>query len=229
MRSSTAYVTLKGIGPFVVTAEAAAAMRESSSAAVRTLRTLERDGLARNVRHGIWEVAERSPDPRTLAVVLTRPLPAYVSFDSALAEHGVIDEIPRRIAVATLGKARTVPTALGTFEFHHIPPELWTGFVRRSDEFYLASVEKAIFDTVYVECARGRPLPRLPEIEEGTPVDRALLEDWTSRIRSARARTLVREALGHLRIQREEPAQAVGTRAPTVRTRRASARRALPV
>jgi predicted transcriptional regulator of viral defense system len=45
---------------------------------------------------------------------LTRPFPAYVSFQSALAARGAIDQIPRESAVASLDKPHRVETTLAT-------------------------------------------------------------------------------------------------------------------
>ena len=125
---------------------------------------------------------------------LTRPFPAYVSFQSALAAHGAIDQIPREIAVASLGKARKIKTALATYAIHRLPPELFGGFVER-EGVMLATVEKAIFDFCYVACASGAPNRRLPELDLPVEFSHKRMDEWTRRIRSTRLRTRVMAAI----------------------------------
>src|SRR5439155_21804429 len=89
------FAKLREIGaPTVTTRDAAAALRISTSSASRALRTLAQRGLARQIRHGLWSLADRPADPRLLAGEITRPHPADISLGSALAAHGVIDQIP---------------------------------------------------------------------------------------------------------------------------------------
>ena len=217
MSAATIYATLRRLrAPLLTTGEAAAALRTSQSAASRALRTLAERGLARRVRHGLWTIAEQPHDPRTIASELTRPYPAYVSFESALAAHGAIDQIPRDITVASLGKPRRVGTALGTFVIHRLPPELFGGYEER-DGVATARVEKAIFDYFYVAAASGHSDRRLPELDLPASFSRRELELWVARVPSARLRTLVARALARAlahaeyedkRPRRREPAAA---------------------
>lgn len=195
MTAATTYATLRRLSSSVITTEeASAALRTSSSTASRALRNLEAQGLVRGVRHGLWSVAASSIDPRSIVAELTRPFPAYVSFQSALAAHGAIDQIPREIAVASLGKARKIETALATYAIHRLPPELFGGFVER-DGVMLATVEKAIFDFCYVACASGAPDRRLPELDLPAEFSQKRMDEWIRRIRSTRLRTRVKAAI----------------------------------
>ena len=97
MSAIAAFAKLRAIGyPYLTTREAAAELRASASSASRTLRTLSAHGLTERVRHGLWRFADQSPDARLVAAELTRPYPAYISFASALAAHGAIDQIRER-------------------------------------------------------------------------------------------------------------------------------------
>ncbi len=225
MSAATAYAALRRIGtPILTTGEAAAALRVSLSAASRTLRTLERGGLARRIRYGLWTIATEPFDPRRIVPHLTRPYPAYVSFESALAAHGAIDQIPREIAVASLAKPRRVRTAVGTFAIHRLPPELFAGFADR-DGVPLASAEKALFDSCYVAAASGAPARRLPELDLPATFSRRSVDAWIARIPSARLRTLVAAAVARALAHAEfEDAPAEGDRTVTRRKRRAGAR-----
>ncbi len=100
------YTVLANIGPVVTTGEAAAALRTSLSAASRALTRLEDEGQAQRIRHGLWAIGAQRPDPFSIVSDITRPYPSYVSFVSALHHHGIIDQVPRDIFVASLDRAR---------------------------------------------------------------------------------------------------------------------------
>lgn len=210
MSAVTAYVTLRDLGaPAITTGEAAAALRVSESSASRTLRTLEQRGLLRRVRQGLWLLDGEWSDPRAIVADLTRPFPAYVSFQSALALHGAIDQLPRETAIASLGKPRRVRTAVGTYVIHRLSPAVFGGFVER-DGVPVATVEKALFDAVYVDCASGRSGHRLPELDLPADFSEPDLRAWTARIASPRLRTLVdagvSRALTHAEYEDPRPA-----------------------
>lgn len=195
MSAATIYATLLRLKvPLISTAEAAAALQTSGSAASRGLRTLEAQGLVRRLRHGSWILTDQSLDPRAIVAELTRPFPAYVSFQSALAARGAIDQIPREVSVASLAKPRRIETRLATYVIHRLPPALFGGF-EDSGGVALASVEKALFDYFYVASASGRSRARLPELDLPASFSRKQLDWWLARIRSARLRTRVRTAI----------------------------------
>jgi predicted transcriptional regulator of viral defense system len=191
-----AFAQLSRLGRLVTTGDAAAALDISTSQASRLLRTLEGEDLARHLRYGLWLLGAGSVDPRTLIEEITRPYPAYVSFTSALNAHGMIDQLPREISVASLAAAKRVKTALGTFAFHHMPPALFGGWDER-DGVKVALPQKALFDLVYVAAAHGARQPRVPELELPAGFDRADLESWLARIASPRLRTLTARGLRH--------------------------------
>jgi len=134
MSAIAAFAKLRAIGyPYLTTREAAAALRVSASSASRTLRTLSAHGLTERVRHGLWRFAEQSPDARLVAAEVTRPYPAYISFASALAAHGAIDQIPLEISLASLSRPKRVRTARGNFVVHRLAPEVFGGFEVKDD------------------------------------------------------------------------------------------------
>lgn len=188
--SARAYAALRRLGPTITTAEAAAALGASTSSASRTLRGLERRGLVTGIRRGLWSLDTSVPDARALAGDVTRPYPSYVSFESALFAHGVTDQVPRAITLASLGRPRVARTAVATFVIHRLPPELFGGFVSEGG-VRLASVEKALFDFHYVSEASGRPTRRLPEVELPPRFSRGELKRWVERIADPRLRRRV--------------------------------------
>lgn len=197
MTVTGAYADLLQLGrPIVTTREAAARWGVAGRATSQRLGAMEDAGLVRRLRRGLWAL-DRQLDPLVVPPFLTAPLPAYVSLWSALSRHGVIEQIPRRIAVASLDRSREVVTAVGVYEIHHLAPELFTGFDGSEQEGYLASAEKALFDTVYLRAAAGSRA-FFPELSLPANFDSAALSEWTERIGSARLRTLVSRRLAEV-------------------------------
>lgn len=179
--------------PIIKTREAAVRLGLTISRASQLLRSLERSGLARRLRRGLWALPS-DVDPFSIPQYLTSPFPAYVSLWSALARHGMIEQVPRQIFVVSLDRTRKVLTTVGTYSIHHIAPELFDGYEGSEEAGYLATPEKALFDTVYLRAPRGGQI-LLPELELPEVFQEDRLEEWTSRVARPRLRTLVSRGL----------------------------------
>ncbi|HVS28884.1 MAG TPA: hypothetical protein VHE14_04995 [Solirubrobacteraceae bacterium] len=194
MRATDAYGELLRIDqPIVETGEAATRLHTSVSNASHVLRSMEEAGLVRRLRHGLWALRS-DVDPFSVAPYLTAPFPAYVSLWSALAHHDMIEQIPRDISVASLDRTRRVSTAIGTYSIHHLVPELFDGHRGSQEDGYLATPEKALFDTVYVRAPRGARV-FFPELSLPEDFEESQLDVWTRRIAAPRLRTLVSRGL----------------------------------
>jgi predicted transcriptional regulator of viral defense system len=194
MRSSDAYGSLVELGqPFVETREAAARLGTSTTAATKTLRKLADAGVMIPVRRGLWGL-DRDADPFAVVPYLTAPFPAYVSFWSALAYHDMIEQIPRVIHVASLDRAKRIDTPFADYSIHHLAPELFGGFDGAPETGYVATPEKALFDTVYVRAPRGGRA-YLPEVTLPPGFDVEETERWLERIPGQRMRTIVKRRL----------------------------------
>jgi predicted transcriptional regulator of viral defense system len=198
MRPIDAYGELLRMNrPIVTTREAAARWQTKQGTAGRRLRAMEEAGLARRLRRGLWAL-DPEIEPFVVAPYLTAPFPAYVSFWSALSRHGIIEQIPRQISVASLDRAQRITTSVATYTIHHLAPELFGGYHGSEESGYLATPEKALFDTVYVRAAAGSRA-FFPELSLPRDFDDAQIKEWTGRIKGSRLRTLVsrrlREAL----------------------------------
>lgn len=189
-----AYDRLESLDGLVTTGEAAAALRVSVSSASRTLHTMAEQGWATRIRSGLWHIGRGLPAPTSIVRDVCRPYPAYVSFLSALNLAGAIDQHPKSISVASLDRARTIETAVGTFAIHHLPPALFGGWEETS-RGPIATPEKAIFDLCYVAAARSGKPPRLPELDLAQTITLASFEPWVSRIDSARVRSVTAAGL----------------------------------
>ena len=195
----------------VTTSEAAAVWQTSGRTAGRRLEAMNESGLVRRLRRGLWALDPELP-VFAVAPFLTAPFPAYVSFWSAFARHQMIEQIPRQVSVASLDRARTVITSVGTFEIHHLAPELFGGFDGSEESGYLARPEKALFDSVYIRAASGGRA-YFPELSLPAGFEFGELEMWTGRIGSARLRTLVSRRLDEVlgAAERESPEPPVAT------------------
>ena len=85
---------------------------------------------------------------------------------------------------------------MATFVVHHLPPELFGGWVEE-DGIKVASSEKALFDLCYVSAAHGARRPRIPELELPADFDRKDIAHWLERIASPRLRTLTSRGLDY--------------------------------
>lgn len=179
--------------PIIETREAAVRLGMSISRASQLLHSLEESGLVRRLRRGLWTLRP-DVDPFSVPPYLTAPFPAYVSFWSALARHGMIEQVPGRIFVASLDRTRRVTTTIGTYSIHHLVPELFDGYEGSEERGYVATPEKALFDTVYLRAPRGGQIS-LPELELPDGFREDKLEEWIGRVARPRLRTLVSRGL----------------------------------
>lgn len=184
--------------PAFTTSDAAAAVRLSGEAASQALRRLAAAGLVTPVRKGLWTTRE-SPDPLTLGDYVTAPHPSYVSLQSALHLHGMIEQIPNVTYLVSLGRTAQIETLVGAFSVHHIGPQLFGGAtLDHRTGVRLASPEKALIDFLYLSPARSRLFARLPELELPAAFSRVQARRWVGRIPSPRARTIVARELDRL-------------------------------
>ena len=194
MRAADAYGELLRIGrPIVETSEAATRLKASASSTSHLLRSMEKAGLVHRLRHGLWAL-DSDVDPFSVPPYLTAPFPAYVSFWSALARHDMVEQIPRQIFVASVDRTRRVSTAIGTYSIHHLAPELFDGYRGSEESGYLATPEKALFDTVYIRAPRSARV-YFPELSLQENFDERQVEEWIQRIATPRLRTLVSRGL----------------------------------
>jgi len=190
MNAVRALETLRALDlPIVRTAEAAAVLGISGSSASHLLSSLQEAGSVLRVMPGRWSMSGR-PSPYVVASWLTDPFPSYVSLYTALSRRGLITQIPRTIYVVSLGRTRTVPTPVGTYSVHRLPPGLFGGFEERGGE-RMATAEKAVFDTLYLARARGRRFSHLTEVELPADFEPAVLDDWATRIGDPGVRSFV--------------------------------------
>lgn len=194
MKSAHVYADLRRIGrPIVEIREAATRLGLTEKNTTLHLRSLETAGLVRRIRPGLWALRPNI-DPFVVPPYLTAPYPAYVSVWSALARHGMIEQIPRSVSVVSTSRRQRVQTTIGVFEIHHIDPDLFDGFTDSSETGHVATPEKALFDTVYLRAPQGGSL-HLPELELPPGFDERQLQGWLKRVKRPSLRTRVERGI----------------------------------
>lgn len=179
------------------TADAAAALGQSTFAASQMLSRLAQSGLITAVRHGVWWVTG-PVDPLRLPEHLTAPLPSYISLHTALHLRGLIEQIPVTVYAVSLARTQRIPTRVGHFSVHHVAPEVFGGYEETAGGVKLATAEKALFDFAYLSGGRSRLFTSLPELELPRGFRRSELARWLAKVPSARSRTLTANKLEQL-------------------------------
>jgi predicted transcriptional regulator of viral defense system len=139
--------------------------------ATKALVRLAVQNLVVRIKRGVWANKLVSDlNPYEAVPFLRSPWPAYVSLYSALADYGVVEEIPHLIYAVTSTMPRKYSTTLGEFRFHHLPQPLIWGFEIRqmgAGQYPMAEQEKAFLDLVYLALT-PRSVLRLPYKRERT-------------------------------------------------------------
>ncbi len=122
------------------------------------------------VRRGLYET-DRSTPGHCLAQSVYGP--SYLSFEYALARHGLIPERVRAYTSATCGKnrGRRYESAFGLFVYQDVPvvafPRSVVLLYEGNRPYWVASPEKALCDELY----------KLPPVTRGSQLEALLFED----------------------------------------------------
>lgn len=200
MNQIEALQRLKRIGTHgFETRDAAAALDVTAANAHMILRRLARAGLLTHVSRGRWLQSADVP-PFALPEFISAPYPAYISLQSALFHHGLVEQVPAVVYAVTLGRPRRVRTPLGVVSFHRVPPELFTGFeVETHGGAKIATAEKALFDLLYLAQGRSRLFARLPELTVAREFQWARLKQYAALVKSPSRRTYLTKGIARLR------------------------------
>lgn len=139
-------------------------------------------------------------DRFALPELISAPYPAYVSLQSALFHHGMIEQIPSIIYAVTPARPRRLRTPMGTISYHRMPPELFKGFeFLAGSDAKIAIPEKALFDLVYLAPGRSRVFSKLPELTIPRRFQWKRLKEYTDLVKSPGRRAFIAERIGMLR------------------------------
>ncbi|MFH0886788.1 MAG: hypothetical protein V1843_01340 [bacterium] len=99
------------------------------------------------IGHGFYSGTLAGADMEQLACQLVYP--SYMSFESALNRHGIYDQVPASLTMATARKTKSIVLAGNVIEYSHLKKELFFGY-QVSDNIGIAIAEKALLDELYL-------------------------------------------------------------------------------
>lgn len=125
-----------------------------------TLHRLVRYGVLERLHRGVYQLAVRPGDVPRMANLLY--MPSYLSFESALARHGILSQIPYTVTFATTRRSKKMTLGTTVAQFHQLRSKLFFGYTLEQG-LYLAEPEKAFLDEVYL-IKRGKASLELSEL-----------------------------------------------------------------
>lgn len=169
------------------TADLRAIAGMKTSAAAQALRRLAAQELVVRIRRGLWVLAPTEALSLYEAVpYLAAPWPACVSLYSALADAGVVEEIPHLVYGVTAGRSLKIHTSLGPVHLHHLPARFLWGYRTKTAgqvRYPVADPEKAFLDLLYLSLVPRTGLRPPPRRTRRLPLDRTLLKRYAARFR----------------------------------------------
>ncbi len=164
---------------------------KSSSTIVQCLNRLVRRGMIVKIYRGVW--AEAGTHKVSAFEVIPYLFPrqrVYVSFISALHLHGVLEQIPQVITLASTSHTRVVRTKVGVFEVHRIAPAIFDGFdwYRGEGDFLIAEPEKALIDSLYLSSRKKKQFGYFPELDLSSKFSFKKAVQWVERIQDQKIR-----------------------------------------
>jgi predicted transcriptional regulator of viral defense system len=155
-------------------------------------------GFVRRLTRGRWSIGVQSNQSQ-LAEQVAAPSPAYLSLQSALFRHGLIEQVPEVLYAVTLGRARRVNTPIGSVSLHRMPPKLFGGYDMAGDGTKMATAEKALFDLLYLSPSRSRLFASLPEIELPRSFRWPEVARWAKKIAGKSRRAFVERRIDEIK------------------------------
>jgi predicted transcriptional regulator of viral defense system len=159
----------------------------SPAAATQALRRLASRRVLYSMKRGLWANGlVEALEPFEAVPHLTAPWTGYVSLQSALSRHGLVEEIPRTIYAVTAGRSARYATPLGQFNIHHLPKHLIWGFRLEAAgraSYPLAEPEKAFLDLAYLGLIPRSPLGMPYKRDRRWKLDLARLSQYARRFK----------------------------------------------
>ncbi len=190
-----AYQKLKRLEPLFFTKDAAALLDVTSNYAAIILSKLARQKTIVHLARARWAYSDLV-DPLLLPNMLAYPMQAYVSLYSALYYRGMIDQIPNTIYAISNGKTKVFETPLATISLHSINSFLFTGYEMIGKSCILmATPEKALFDTLYLQPVKSNLFKKLTELELPENFNFKVFESWLKLVNNKSRKIMISGAL----------------------------------
>jgi predicted transcriptional regulator of viral defense system len=193
MNSIQALSRLKATGQAALrTADAACLLDTGLDNASHLMARLAESGHLVKLKRGLWMFSEKSADSLVVAPILTAPMPAYVSLQTALYYHGMISQMAVITYVVSLARTQLFRIPAGCYSIHHLDPEFFFGYERNADTgAALATPEKALLDFLYLSPARSGRFAALPELEIPPRFSMAKARRMIARVSSPQRRSML--------------------------------------
>ncbi|MCK9583231.1 MAG: type IV toxin-antitoxin system AbiEi family antitoxin domain-containing protein [Endomicrobiales bacterium] len=171
--------------PIFTTREITDLSGKSASNVTQTLNYLAQHNAIKKLHRGVWgEVTSKLISPYMLIPHLFTSTRVYVSFLSALHLHGIIEQIPQTITLASTTHTKKIRTAIGVFAVHQILPEFFSGFdwYKGTVSFLIAQPEKALADCLYLYTKKKKQYGHFPELNLKKPFRIQKVIEWIEKI-----------------------------------------------
>lgn len=141
-----------------------------------TLTRLVKGGVLARPRRNIYTLFTNQSDIEHMAEELY--FPSYLSFESALAEYGILSQIPYAVTLATTRPSKSLTIGNKKVEFSHIKKDFFFGYLLENGK-YIAEKEKALLDQLYL-LSRGKRSIAIEELDL-REINREKLEEYAKR------------------------------------------------
>jgi len=139
--------------PVFQTRDIVALLNQSTTTVSKALARLAAHNHLIRLNKGLWAMPEKI-EPFMLPEYLTAPYPSYISLQTALHYHGIIEQIPENIYAVSIGRTNFFQTPIANISVHHLPPALYFGYETvGKNNIKMATSEKALFDFLYLQPA----------------------------------------------------------------------------
>jgi predicted transcriptional regulator of viral defense system len=198
-RPENIMVFVKRVGrPVFTTHELVALSGRSASTVTQCLFRLAQQGLLIKIYRGVWaEAKTRKMSPFEIIPCLLPRHRVYVSFITALHLHGIIEQIPRVITLASPSHTKTLRTQAGIFSVHQMAPSFFDGFdwYKGEGSFLIATPEKALIDSLYLSSRKKKQFGSFPELRFPPGFSFKKAHQWIRRIPEKTIRSYVLDKL----------------------------------
>ena len=191
--------------PVFTTHELTALSGKSSSTIIQSLNRLVQQGLLVKVYRSVWsETGSRPISPFEIIPHLFPRRRVYVSFISALHLHGIVEQIPQVITLASTSHTSTLSTKAGVFSVHQIVPAFFDGFdwYKGNGNFLIAQPEKALIDSLYLSSRKKKQFGFFPELNFPPEFSFNKAAQWIEHIPEKKIRIYVHAKLATLKRNR---------------------------
>jgi len=188
-------VSIKKLGrPVFTTHELITISGKSSSTIIQCLNRLVKQGLLIKIYRGVWaEAGAKGVSAFEIIPYLFPRQRVYVSFISALHLHGIIEQIPQTITLASTAHTNAMRTKMGTFSIHQIAPTIFGGFdwYKGGGSFLIAEQEKALIDSLYLSSRKKKQFGHFPELHFPREFSFNKAAKWVERIPEEKIRLYI--------------------------------------